>query len=448
MHPMHQFDPVMAKKILEYVTNRLEMVETPLDGILDTSELTKLLSGLINPDGIGYEKALSLYDEKLSQMVISADSPRYFAFIPAAPTKASLLFDAVISAASLQGISWLEAAGAIAAENQVLSFLASRAGLPTKAAGTFVSGGTSANLAALTVARDIKRNERGLGRRSRVSVMVSDQAHSSIANALNILDIDSVVVPTTNYQLNKANLEEAYKSHSHPDEIIAVVGTGGTTNAGYIDNLSEIGEFCKANSLWFHLDAAYGGALLLSERERSLLDGISGVDSFIVDPHKWLFAPFDCAAVIYRNPTLAKLVHTQKAGYLDVLQDQDEFNPSDYANHLTRRARGLALWFSLVTYGINNYEIAINASIDLANQVRDEIRSRNDLIILNDSKLPIILFEKIGWTAADYQNWADELLRNQIAFVAPTSWEGKRVGRLVFLHPSTTLEMALAALPN
>jgi glutamate/tyrosine decarboxylase-like PLP-dependent enzyme len=142
------------------------------------------------------------------------------------------------------------------------------------------------------------------------------------------------------------------------------------------------------------------------------------------------------------------LVHTQKAGYLDVLQDQDEFNPSDYANHLTRRARGLALWFSLVTYGINNYEIAINASIDLANQVRDEIRLRNDLIILNDSKLPIILFEKIGWTAADYQNWADELLRNQIAFVAPTSWEGKRVGRLVFLHPSTTLEMALAALPN
>jgi aromatic-L-amino-acid decarboxylase len=445
---MHQFDAEMADLILQYVANRLALTETPLDGVLNVAELPDLLSGLVTENGVGYQKALSLYDEKLSQMVISADSPKYFAFIPAAPTKASLLFDAVISAASLQGISWLEAAGAIAAENQVLSFLANRAGWPETAAGTFVSGGTSANLAALTVARDVMRQRRNFDRRSAVSVMVSDQAHSSIANALSILDIDALIVPTEQHRLTKAGLTSALANHPNPDQVIAVVATGGTTNAGYIDDLVGIGEFAAQHQIWFHLDAAYGGALLLSESGKDWLAGISAVDSFIVDPHKWLFAPFDCAAVIYREPELAKAVHTQKASYLDVLQDQDEFNPSDYANHLTRRARGLALWFSLVTYGTKKYDEAITASIDLANQVRIEIQKREDLQILNDSKLPIIVFEKIGWTDADYQNWADELLQQQIAFVAPTSWQGKRVARLVFLHPATTLDMALAALPK
>lgn len=446
--PMHEFDPDMAESILGYVANRLALTETPLDGILDVSELPNLLAGLITESGLGYETALSLYDQKISRMVISADSPRYFAFIPAAPTKASLLFDSVISAASLQGISWLEAAGAIAAENQVLSYLAQRAGLPASAAGTFVSGGTSANLAALTVARDVMRTRRGLARRSAVQVIVSDQAHSSIANALSILDIDALIVPTESNRLTKAGIQAALSEHPNPKQVIAVVATGGTTNAGYIDDLVGIGEIASEYELWFHLDAAYGGALLLSDTGKPLLAGIAAVDSFIVDPHKWLFAPFDCAAVIYRNPELAKLVHTQKASYLDVLQDEEDFNPSDYANHLTRRARGLAFWFSLVTYGTKNYENAINASMALANQVREAIKLRDDLKILNDSALPIIVFEKVGWQDADYANWADELLKQQIAFVAPTSWQGKRVARLVFLHPATTLDMALAALPN
>ncbi len=445
---MHEFDPAMTESILRYVSDRLKLGETPLDGVLDLSQLPDLLAGLITESGIGYEKALSLYDQKLSQMVISADSPRYFAFIPAAPTKASLLFDAVISAASLQGISWLEAAGAIAAENQVLSYLAQRAGLPETAAGTFVSGGTSANLAALTVARDVMRSKRGLPRRSEVQVIVSDQAHSSIANALSILDIEALIVPTESNRLTGNGIESVLAQHPNPTQVIAVVATGGTTNAGYIDDLVGIGELAKRHNLWFHLDAAYGGALLLSNAGRELLIGIANVDSFIVDPHKWLFAPFDCAAVIYREPQLAKSVHTQKASYLDVLQDDDDFNPSDYANHLTRRARGLALWFSLITYGTKKYESAINSSIALANQVRDVMRLRDDLRILNESELPIIVFEKLGWQEADYANWASELLQKQIAFVAVTSWQGKRVARLAFLHPATTLDMALAALPK
>src|SRR5208282_4988360 len=121
---------------------------------------------------------------------------------------------------------------------------------------------------------------------------------------------------------------------------IGVVATGGTTNAGIVDDLAGGGEVARDRSLWFHVDGAYGCAALVAPSVRHRFDGIEMVDSFVVDPHKWLFAPFDCAALIYREPRLAKAVHTQDASYLDVIHPPDSavFNPSDYAIHLTRRA--------------------------------------------------------------------------------------------------------------
>src|SRR6202035_3906382 len=116
-----------------------------------------------------------------------------------------------------------------------------------------------------------------------------------------------------------------------------------TTNAGIIDELAGVGAVADARQLWLHVDGAYGGAALFTPSARGRFAGIERADSFVVDPHKWLFAPFDCAALIYRHPNLARAVHTQDASYLDVLHTDapDEWNPSDYAYHLTRRARGL-----------------------------------------------------------------------------------------------------------
>ena len=124
-------------------------------------------------------------------------------------------------------------------------------------------------------------------------------------------------------------------------------------------------EVARQRDLWFHIDAAYGGAALLSRSAEihSIFKGSEHADSFVVDPHKWLFAPFDCAALLYREPALAKAVHSQQAAYLDPLHaGEDEWNPSDYAYHLTRRARGLALWYSLVTNGTDAYRDAVDAA--------------------------------------------------------------------------------------
>ena len=133
------------------------------------------------------------------------------------------------------------------------------------------------------------------------------------------------------------------------------MATSGTTNLGVIDDLAGIAEVCRERGLWFHVDGAYGGAALAAPSVRHLFAGIEHADSFIVDPHKWLFAPFDCCALVYRDPEVARRAHTQHAGYLDPINEAGEWNPSDYAMHLSRRARGLPFWFSLAVHGTDAY---------------------------------------------------------------------------------------------
>jgi len=453
---MHTPDERLTALILDYVTRRLALPETPLDHPADKATLDEMLDGLITPEGRDPAQVMDLYEHRLSQTILSADSPRFWAFIPAAPTKAALLFDMVVSAASLQGISWLEAAGAVAAENQVLRWIADAAGLPASAGGTFVSGGSAANLSALVVARDTGRRalvERDgeQARYRRLRVAVSDQAHSSIKNTLSILDVDALVVRTPDHRLTGDALRAVLHADPDPSSVVAVVATSGTTNAGIVDDLRGVGEVARERGLWFHVDGAYGGAGLLAPSVRHLYDGIDLVDSFVVDPHKWLFAPFDCAALLYREPALAKRVHTQDASYLDAIHSDDgsyEWNPTDYAYHLTRRARGLPLWFSLVVNGTQAYTDAIEYAIALARDVAQDIRDTEHLELVRDPVLGVVLFRRRGWGAAEYDAWGARLLREQKALVTSTTWEGETVGRLVFLHPATTREMVREVLAS
>ena len=381
-----------------------------------------------------------MYTSVVAPAVISADSPRFLGFIPAAPTKASLLFDMLISCASIQGISWLEAAGAIHAENQVLRLIADRAGLPEGAGGCFVSGGSAGNLSALVVAREVAKRKVALGRRWRVAV--SEDAHSSITNALRICEMDPLIVRAEDHRLTGAGLRAALAADGDPRSVAAVVATSGTTNAGIVDDLAGVAGVAREHGLWFHVDGAYGGAGLFAPSVRARYDGIEHADSFIVDPHKWLFAPFDCAALLYRNPSVARSVHKQDASYLDVIHDTPgEWNPTDYAYHLTRRARGLPLWFSLAVYGVDAYTEAIEAAIELARQAAAEIRARDHLELIREPELGVVLFRRRGWDSAAYIRWADRLLTDQVAFIPPSAWEGETVARFAFLHPDTSMDL-------
>ena len=159
----------------------------------------------------------------------------------------------------------------------------------------------------------------------------------------------------------------------HP-EVFAVVVSAGTTNGGVVDDIADIADVCTQFDVWLHVDGAYGGAGLAAPSVRWRFDGIERAHSFIVDPHKWLFAPYDCCALIYRDVALARAAHAQHASYLDAV-NREVWNPADLAVHLSRRARGLPFWFSLAVHGTDRYTAAIEQTLSTARAIADGIRT-------------------------------------------------------------------------
>jgi aromatic-L-amino-acid decarboxylase len=444
MHEVDQTTEQMVRSVLAYAENRLRMDPVPLDkGMLPAPELNRRLGAVIRDRGRSPDEVLGVYASVIAPSVISADSPRFLGFIPAAPTKASLVFDMLVSCASIQGISWLEASGAVAAENAVLRLIADEAGLPDTSGGCFVSGGSAGNLSALAVARETAK--RRLGRTAaagRLRVIVGSDAHSSIVNTMRLLEMDALIVDTPDHRLTAAAVEKALDKESDLSNVAAVVCTSGTTNAGIIDDLDGVGSLAEQYGWWFHVDGAYGGSGIFARSLKPMFSGLERADSFILDPHKWLFTPFDCCALIYREPALARATHTQDASYLDVIHGtEDEWNPTDYAYHLTRRARGLPLWFSLAVNGVDAYREAIEVAARLARETAALIKATPRLELIREPDLGVVLFRRVGWQSEDYDRWARALHDEEIAFIPPSKWEGETVGRFAFLHPHTTLDL-------
>ncbi|MFE6253943.1 pyridoxal phosphate-dependent decarboxylase family protein [Agromyces sp. NPDC057865] len=448
MHEVSSETTRLVDLVLDYSRRRMLSGDTPLDKPSTQSELARLAGRTIDERGIGATRALSLFEHVLAPACITTDHPQYLSFIPTAPTKAAIAFDLVVSASALYGGSWLEGAGAVYAENEVLAWLASEFGLPATAGGVFVQGGTLGNLSALVAARDHARStlaEAGTDAPGRWKIVCSAEAHSSIASAARVMDVDVVpVAPGEDGMLRGDAVRAALEEHGA--SVFAVVATAGSTNFGIVDDLASIAALKDQHDFWLHVDGAYGLAAMLSPLARDRFTGVERADSVIVDPHKWLFAPFDACALIYRDPETGRRAHTQHAEYLDTLTETSEWSPSDYAAHLTRRPRGLPLWFSLATHGAAAYREAITNSIRLARDIADEISSREGFRLVRDPQLSVVVFERDGWTKADYDRWSARLLDEQRAFVTPSSHAGRTNTRFAIVNPTTTIDQLVAIL--
>ena len=438
---MHEFTPEveeLAKEILEYSLIRLR-TDPPLDGPKTAQELYELAGNTITAKGLGGHEALNLFKEVLAKACISTDHPRYLAFIPSAPSEYANLFDLVVGASALYGGSWLEGAGAVFAENQALKWISDLACMPETSGGVFVQGGTIGNLSALVTARNTFREKRKDV--SRWVIAASADAHSSIKSAADVMDVEILLIKPNQDGSLQADAAAAaidkYHSENPTHQVFALVATAGTTNLGIIDDLEGLGSCAKSRDIWFHVDGAYGLAALCAPSVRPLFNGIELADSLIVDPHKWLFAPFDACALIYRNPKLAKAAHLQKAAYLETLDDEDEWNPSDYAIHLTRRARGLPFWFSLAAHGTDEYAKAMERTMEVARDAANQVRNHKNLKLVIEPSLSIVAFERVGWERADYEKWSDQLLADQIGFVTASAHKGKPILRFAIVNPWT-----------
>ena len=448
MHAVTDETAQIVDLVLDFSRRRILASDTPLDKPITPFELDRLAGRSIDEHGIGARRALALFEHVLAPACITTDHPQYLSFIPTAPTKAATAFDLVVSACAIYGGSWLEGAGAVHAENEVLSWLAHEFGLPSSAGGVFVQGGTLGNLSALVAASEQARlalREAGAPAPGRWRVVCSAEAHSSIASAARVMDVEVVpVVPDPGGMLRGDAVRAALEQHGA--SVFAVVATAGSTNFGIVDDVASIAALKEEFDFWLHVDGAYGLTGMLSPLARDRFAGVEHADSLIVDPHKWLFAPFDACALIYRDPEAGRRAHTQHAEYLDTLTETSEWSPSDYAAHLTRRARGLPLWFSLATYGGAAYRAAISSSLQLAQDIAREITSREHLRLVREPQLSVVVFERDGWTRADYATWSARLLDEQRAFVTPSSHAGRPNTRFAIVNPTTTFEQLVGIL--
>jgi len=431
-----QQDQELLRSVTNWSLRRLVEGADPRSGARPSTELGGALGETVVPAGIGGHEALRLFTEVIVPASRAQDNPMNLAYVPAAPTEAAHVFDLAVSAANIFSGTWEAGAGAIAAENQALSWLASLAGWPETAGGCFVSGATVGNLSALVAARERARARCGGSGPRRWSFAATAEVHSSVTAAARVLDCDVLEVPVDDSGRMTGHALSGALDRSDPDGLFGVVASAGTTNAGVIDDLAGAAEVCHERGLWMHVDGAYGAAALVAPSVAELFVGIERADSFVVDPHKWLFAPFDCCALVYREPEHGSAAHSQFAGYLESL-DRSDWNPADYAVHLSRRARGLPFWFSLATYGTDRYRDAVETVLATARAVSDEVRARPNLRLIMQPDLSILLFERVGWELADYERWSAQSSEDGSVVCVPTRWQGRPVLRFCFINPET-----------
>ncbi len=437
---MWRRDEELISEILDWANQRIQRAPDPNTGAKPASELDTQIGLTITPEGIGGHEAMRIFKDEMLPATRAMDHPLNLAFIPSAPTPTAVAFDVAVSAASIFGGLWETGAGAIWAENQALRWLADLADWGPEAGGVFVSGGTIANLSALSAARSRSLVQRDGVRPERWVLAATSEAHSSIKEAARVMDCEVLLVPADDRgAMTGKALASAIEKSKVADGIFAVVTSGGTTNAGTIDDLEGIVDVCSPHGIWVHVDCAYGGAALAAPSGRPKFKGIERVDSFSVDPHKWFFAPYDCAALLYRNPVDARVAHSQLPPYLATV-DREIWNPSDYAIHLSRRVRGLPFWFSLATHGTQAYCDAVEKTLQLAWQIGDEIERRPKLTLLQDPDLTVLLFRREGWLPQQYRDFSDENARKGVVMIAPTTYNDEIVMRMVFVNPRTEFE--------
>lgn len=394
----------MTLDVMKYVIGRVSATEHQIGKPRKAEDLKLAVGETVTAKGIGGEYAFNLWKAHLANANVPVDHPRNLAFVPASPTKAAIMFDLITSASSIHGAYWMEGAGGIFCENEAMSWIVSLTGLPEGAFGVFTSGGTAANLSAIVTAREHWR-ENPEYQREKGLIITSIGAHSSIKAMAKVADVDIVLVDSEEHLTGEALQETIATLTEHQRKcLFAVVATGGTTNAGIIDDLASIAKVCEDENLWFHVDAAYGGGALVANSVRHLFNGIEKADSITIDPHKWMFSPYDCGAVIYKNMELAKNAHSQQGSYLEIFKDEGAhgFNPTDYQIQLTRRVRGLPLWFSLATHGTDRYKEAVERGLELAQIAGRLIEAHPDLELVREPSLSCVLYRRKGWQPEDY----------------------------------------------
>lgn len=376
--------------------------------------------------------------------------PKFFSFVPGPSNYISTIADTLATGFNVFSGSWSNAPSASELEIITLGWLLKLFKLPAKqGGGIFTSGGSMANLTALATARKQKLGEHS----TKAIIYLSDQAHSSNIKAIRILGFtkEQVRIIPSDYDfkmiINKLKNAIA-KDRLEGFTPFCVIASAGTTNTGTVDPLNEIATICKAENLWYHIDGAYGGAAILADKGKAALKGIEKADSLTIDPHKWLFQPYEMGCLLVRNHKWLSSTFSEKPEYLrDIEGNKSEINFYDYGIQLTRRFRALKLYMSIKTFGLHAFKEAVTYTIELAEQAEDllrksalwEVVSPANIGIINFRYNPIHLSLPENEIDALNQKISEALTNSREALMVTTILLGKVVLRMCLINPRTTL---------
>lgn len=398
-----------------------------------------------------YEEVFNFVVEKVLPNSTIVTHPKSYSFVPGPSNYVSVMADTLATGYNVFSGGW--AASPAAAELEIISmqWLLKLFKFPVKkGGGIFTSGGSMANLTAIVTAR----RQRCGDDFSKAIIYMSDQAHSSNIKAIRVLGFKKEqvrIIPTDiEFKMAINKLKNAIaKDRLEGLNPFAIIATAGTTNTGTVDPLNEIAAICKKENLWFHIDGAYGGAAILSKKGSHLLKGIEKADSLTIDPHKWLFQPYEMGCLLVRNHKWLSDTFSEKPEYLrDIEGNTSEINFYDHGIQLTRRFRALKFYMSMKTFGLNAFKKAIDYSIDLTEKVELKLRNSPKWEVISPATLGIINFrynpinQNLTEKELDTLNQliSKKVVASREALLVTTILQNQVVLRMCLINPRTTLE--------
>ena len=388
----------MGRQVADLVAAHLASLrEQPAFGTLDRASA----HALVDPDppaqGAGFEDVLRTFAERIAPHHAREPHPRFLGYIPSCPTYPAVMGDWLATGFNFFAGVWPVAAGPNAVELTVLEWFRRWMSMPDGAGGLLTSGGSAATVTAVVAARHaaLLGDDAGI---TRLVAYCSDQAHSSFTKAAWIAGIPRAniraIASDAQFRMRTPALLEAIaadrRAGLHP---FLVCATAGATNTGAVDPLHALADVAADQGLWLHTDAAYAGFGVLTSRGRALLDGLGRSDSLTLDPHKWLYVPFECGCLLARDPRQLAAAFSVHPEYLrDVQAREAEVNFSDYGEQLTRYSRALKVWFSVSCFGTDAIAAAQDRAMSLAEEVERIVHEAPELEALTQAQFGIVCF--------------------------------------------------------
>ncbi|MEE2980110.1 MAG: pyridoxal-dependent decarboxylase [Pseudomonadota bacterium] len=431
----------LGYRVVDTIVDHLATLkDKPATGQSDWDSLEAALAGPPPEHGAPPDQVMDLLERELLPHVMYTNHPRFFAFVPGPSNFAGVMADALASGLNVIACDWLEATAATVIEHATVDWIRQFSGFPESAGGLFTSGGSVANLTALAVARRVKLD----GDMTKAVTYCSDQTHGSNQMALRVLGFRDEqlrkVATDDHLRMDVAVLTAAIASDRAAGlRPFCVIANAGTPNTGAADPLDAIADLCTAEDLWFHIDGAYGAPAVLTERGASALKGLGRAHSLAIDPHKWLFQPFEIGCVLVREAHWMPATFSLEQEYMqDATVAGREINYADYGIQLTRSFRALKLWMTIKVHGMAAIRAGIDHGLDLAEHAERLLTDHPDFDVVTPASLAVVSFAyRCDDPARVHGAMIEALVEDGHAMVTSTLLGDRSVLRLCTINPRT-----------